>query len=441
MEPPFWYKVAQMQLGFKEFLDRYNNNNLFQEKETLPIFIFACLNHMEPYVAERHILGHFINERNVSDRSLQYFYLYWIFAGNYGDDTLIADSPIGGTMSSFRLKFPVDFAADYLMNWIAIILRSFFCVGPLIQSERKYTKRNFDLLSKIIAYAEQLNEERFIVANKTVPYINELMQAHETLVEIKQFLSGKIYPNILYSYRQDRRFVSSVIEQYWPVVLKTLDKYRSFDDWELNAIRESHQKLYEMGDVDFLFYYIDLFKRSFGEDHSLSMELDRYVKTSKENDRLRVEQYLRKINPNERRRYLPQYFPVSDTQVENFAKEVERNGFETAIYPYMQRVKTHITMDLQNTGAELLNPEFFSSQTSIYLYSPTEYILVPDGKNYYVFLLNELHHLKNDRKNPYNRADLPDYIFLGLQILCESKNLEELWSSILRRKVELNLDF
>ena len=90
MEVPLWYKVAQSQLGFKEFLDRYNDV-LFQEKDTLPVFVLSCLKHDDPYVAGKHVLSHLINGEIVSERALRYFYLYWVFVGKYGNCNLNDD--------------------------------------------------------------------------------------------------------------------------------------------------------------------------------------------------------------------------------------------------------------------------------------------------------------------------------------------------------------
>jgi len=438
MDTPLWYKVAQRQLGLKEFFDRYNDD-LFSEKDTLPIFLLVILGDFDPYLLNTHILHHFVNGRIVTERALRYFYLYWAIAGSYANDLIVSDTPALGYMSKMRLQFPSDFNSSYVADWIAIILRSFFQLGPIIPSIREYNRNDTDQLVETLHYSERLIEERFTIMCRTIPHMYELAQVHALLMEIKQFLCGEIFPRVLYPYRKDRIFVKSVIYHYWPTILKGLDNYESFDEWEINAISEAHQKLYEIGDVNFLFCYIDMFQKLFGEDHPLSQQLNEYLKPSRENDRLRVEQYLQKLDPNERKKYLPQYLPVSDVQVELFSKEVETCGFEMAIKPYILGIKRNIETQVEAIGAKIYNTKCFHTQTSIYLYPPSEYVFFPSGKDYFVFLTGELSHLCKKKKNPYNSEDLPEYLFTNLQTPQENRSLEEIWSSILRR--EVNLEF
>lgn len=435
METPLWYKVTQGLFGYKEFLDR--NNKLTNDGEIMSLFILICLKRKDPYVSEKHILTYFINDGFVTEKSLRYFYLYWIFMGNYGNELLISNTPIVGRMSLYNLTLPMDFNSDYISDWMTAILHYFFDIGPITCSKEKYIKGNYTHLNNILNYTRQLYDTKLAIPNKTTCNMYKLFNAHKSLIEVRNFLCGGIYPTILHPYRRDRDFVLSVIYQYWPNILKTLDNYQPFDEWEINELQKAHRELYECGDIDFLFYYIQLFNASFGYDHILSKQLWEYIKPSKENDRLHAGKFLYKLNPYERQRYIPQYFPVSDTQVGDFIKEVGLNGFEVAIRPYILRIKNQIESELISVGAELCNTTFFSTQVDIYLYSPCEYIFLPINKTYFVFLISELHHLSKEKKNPYNRDILPDYIFNNLIVYRESESLEEAWSAILRREINL----
>lgn len=436
MDTPTWYKVSQKQLDFREFLERYNDPLIFTEKYVLPIFIFSCLQEHEPYVSEKHILMHLLNDKTLSERALKYVYLYWIFSKK-SEENLLENTSLPTTLSSYKFALPSDFSETYIYNWIQSILESFFSLSLLKQTLKIYSKGNMEELVKILEYVENLKNKNFILFNNSIPKSYSLYQEHCILLDIKKFLNGESFPEILHSFRDDVMFFQNITYMYFPRILKTLDTYRTFNSSEIDIISNAHQKIRENGDIDFLFSYINLFLKSFGNDTILSKQLLNYLNVSKHDDYLRTNIFMKALDPSFRRYYIPQILPISDKQLAEFIKNVKENGFEETIKPYILFNKKLLEEQMKLINSKVINEETITTQTSIYLYSPLNLVFVPDNDKYYVFLNSEIDNLRKDKKNPYTRSILPEYIFKMPTCYEPSQSLEQSWSNILKRNVDL----
>lgn len=437
MDPPLWYKVAQRQLSFREFEERFNDN-MFQEKEVLPILVLSALYNHDPYVSDIHVLQRRINAPRMTDRALRVIYLYWVLGKPFRDDSILNGNGLAGTFRGVKLSLPSDFSDDHLYNWLSIVLRCFFVLGPLHRSDETYQPGNMTQLAKGLGYIEEASGQSFEMSEKTMNKAYRLSIAHEMLKEVQAFFQGEGFPRLIKPYRKNRRFVESVVNLYWPTVLRGLEIEAPFEEWELVLISEAHQKLYLSGDLEFYFYYSDKIEQTFGKDHPITASLKMKIEASPENDARQIQAHLNRLDPYDRKKYFLQRLMVSDRQLDEFLTAIKTSSFEEAFRPYLLANKKRIDQEISLTGGRLANDATLASQTSIYFYDPDDLVFYSDGQTVYVFLKEELSQLK-DKKNPYDRQPLPDRLFsrTGSDGVTATNSVDELWQRILRRKVEL----
>ena len=431
---PLWYQVYHRHFSFKEFLDRFNDKE-FQERDVLPIFVLSVLYGHDPYVNGMHILHALMGDKGITERALKYFYLYWSIGKGFSDDFLLAGNPIGGTFRKINIRLPSSFTSEFIYDWMAIVLRAFFNIPCFIPNETYYQRGNMKALAISLKYAEKAQEDRFEIQDKTTEKIYKLALAHSYLTELMQFFQSGIFPQILRPYRRDRTFFRSLVRCFWPPLLKAVQNDVSLSEEEMVIIEAEHRNLYEAGDIDFFIHYIETFAKTFGKDHPLVIQLHKYLEPSNENDRLRAEQYLKLQNPIQRRKYIPQYLPVTDLQLTYFINQIKEHGIIHAVKPYILNNKRIIEQQLELSGCELANDSIISTQCSIFIYSIDQLVLHTEGNKLYVFLPEELSKFA-EKENPFNRQSLPDYLFaISFQDL-KSESLEEVWSKILRHGVD-----
>lgn len=428
---PLWYQVHSHQLSFKEFLDRFNDKQ-FQEREVIPIFLLSAIYNHDPYIDKIHVLRTLIGESGIPERSLKYFYLYWSIGRKFGDDLILEGSSSAGKFRSINIRLP-GFSADYLYDWIGIILRSFFGISVFIPNEIIYQRSDMKALTTALKYAEKAQEDRFEIQDKNTEKMYKLAIAHNILTELLQFFKSGIYPSVLFSYRQDSGVFKKIVALFSPIMLKAISP---FTEEEQQIIEKEHHNLYDTGDIDFFLYYIDEFIRIFGKDHQISVKLQKYLEPSNESDRLKSEQFLKTQNPIQRQYYLPQYFPLIDSQLERFVQRVKSEGIVAALKPYILNNKKRIEEELELSGCDLANPDITLSQCSIYLYSVGSLIFHIEDNKLYVFLPEELWKFE-EKKNPYTRKPLPDYLYSEMFKDRKTENLEEIWTKILRHTIDL----
>lgn len=429
---PLWYQVYSHQLSFKEFLDRFNDKQ-FQERDVIPIFMLSVIYNHDPYIDKLHVLRTLMTETGITERSLKYFYLYWSIGKEFSNDLILEGSNSAGKFRNINILVPPKFTPEYLYDWIGIILRYFFGISIFIPNEIHYQRSDMKALMISLKYSEKAQEDRFEFQDRSTEKMYKLAIAHNTLSELMKFFKSGVYPSVLYPYRKDSSFFRKIVTNFSPVMLNTLVP---FTEEEQLIIEEEHIRLYEMGDVDFFLYYIENFIKTFGIEHSLSIKLQKYLEPSNESDRIKAQQVLKFQNPIQRRCYLPQYFPITDLQLDKFTDRIKTDGIVNALTPYILNNKKRIQEELELSGCELANYDITLTQCSIFLYSVGDLIFHAEDNKLYVFLPEELWKFE-ERKNPYNRRPLPDYLYVESFKNCKTENLEEIWTKILRHSINL----
>lgn len=434
---PLWYKVNSHCLSYKEFLERYNDKNkVFNEQEIISLFLLAVIYGHDPYPNGHHILHTLIGERNINERALKYFYLYWVFGRNFRDENIISGNNICGTFQHMRINLPKIFSEQHIHDWLRLILSGFFGITTFFPQDISYKRRDMHILQESLRYNEQIKGPQFEINDKTEEKLYKLSKAHSDLVELKEFIQGIKFPKILHPYRDDKYFFQGIVNSYWPSILRTLTFVKPFNEEEIQYINKAHEELYNCGDIDFFIFYLEQFNKCFGSNHSLVKHLKKYLEPSNESDRIRAEQFLRNHDPIENKRYLPQLVPISDEQITQFGQTIQTEGFIKAFSPYIANNKKLILAQVEQAKCELASETIFSNQNSIYLYPIDQLFFYPDGKHMYVFLLEELSKLP-DNTNPYTRQPLPSYIMEYEAPYAETESFEEIWSRVLRHEVNL----
>lgn len=422
MSTPLWYRVYNKTLSFNEFLDRFNDKQ-FQDRDVLPIFIFAVLYNHEPYIKGSHILNYLILDDGLPDRSLKYFYIYWALKKDFGKESRLANSLIGGDFSGVLINLDESFSSDYLNDWMGIILRACFGIGCYLPGVDK----NVDT----IKYSKLLIRSPFNIPNITPQKMDKLAMAHNNLLNLINFFKTTECSNYIIPSRKNLGTFKNIVTLYNPIILKSCEP---FNDLEMKVIQVEHTRLFESEDVNFFLYYIQEFIKVFPKEHTLTEQINKYLEISNEMDASNVSKFLSTIDPIKRQKYIPQRFPVINSQLESFIHQIHEKGFVSALMPYLLQNKKIFELELGE--CELVNDVITSSQYSIYLYPMNELILHKEENKIYVFLAEELVNFEK-RENPYNRKSLPLYLYNNLDR--KTENLEEIWTKILRRNICLEI--
>jgi len=303
---------------------------------------------------------------------------------------------------------------------------------------KPYEICDVEVLQSTLKYAEEIHMSRFNILDKNIDKLYKLMQAHNYLISIKDFLNGSKYPSILKPYRNNIKFIKSIIDNYWPQLLNLLNNEKEFTTQELAYIRQANDKLYKDGDIDFYVYYVDLFVKIFGDDHIISKELLKFNEASTTRDALLIKSMLTKMNPEQRIYYFPQTIPVTYDQIHEFIEQVSKVGFEDAFIPYINISKELFIKQITGLKGKLVNNISYSTQDNIFIYPVWEFVIFKDQKDVYIFLRSEMTHLSKTKKNPFTNKDLPNYFLQNIPNITESKTYNDIWSNIIRRKVDMS---
>jgi len=435
METPLWYKTHIRDLSYSEFYDR-NTDISFNTKETLPIFVLATIYNHSRYVNKDHVLRFFISENKITADELKYFYLISSLGGSFCKDAINNETPQLGDFNNMEISTDINF--KYILEWINTILNCFFPLGPLKIDVKPYEICDVEVLQSTLKYAEEIHMSRFNILDKNIDKLYKLMQAHNYLISIKDFLNGSKYPSILKPYRNNIKFIKSIIDNYWPQLLNLLNNEKEFTTQELAYIRQANDKLYKDGDIDFYVYYVDLFVKIFGDDHIISKELLKFNEASTTRDALLIKSMLTKMNPEQRIYYFPQTIPVTYDQIHEFIEQVSKVGFEDAFIPYINISKELFIKQITGLKGKLVNNISYSTQDNIFIYPVWEFVIFKDQKDVYIFLRSEMTHLSKTKKNPFTNKDLPNYFLQNIPNITESKTYNDIWSNIIRRKVDMS---
>ena len=441
METPFWYLVKNHKIGFKEFfatsLNTTLNPDTDQKKYTL--FFLSCLFNHEKYLDSLHIVQILFNSRinNTHQLSLIFcLYFYILFHGSYTNEpTSEYDSVL---IQKRKISLQEHFNSAMLSQWINLILTYCFDIGVIEFESDKNETTQIEMASK---YALFLQEHYMEIKNKTVHKLYDLQEKHNNLSSLIDFFSGVSFPNFLASYRHDKYFFASVVAKFWPRVLYTLHLHSAFTETEIAFLLKQHEYLHLQGNIEFMFDYIEEFIKIFGKQHLLAIQLQTFIQPNPGNDALFANSYLMKISEKDRQIYFYQNLPVSNFQLEILMKEIREEGFEKMFRRCADRFILRYKEDLALQGYSLVNDTFLNS-ISIFLYEPIHWHLYVDskaeGRYIYIFLTDELEHLRTSQKNPYTNNPLVNFPIPEMRSILKANSIISLWENILRRKIELS---
>lgn len=426
MELPLWYRVAQRKISYKDFETTFQNP-LFAEKEAFLIFFFATLYRHDPYIEGDHVLHRLMKGGSISDRELKYFYLYRTFRPESNDEKIYAGST--ETIGNFSIILPYSFS-ELLQNLLKLCLRSLFDIGYIEIPLQAYPPRDFFVLQRILQYFQE-NESKYHFKHQVVSETYTVVQIEENLQDLVKFFRGERFPKTLTPYRNQPGFFSQILSQSSPELLFSCAPFSSS---ELEMIRNHHRKLYEKGDVHLFLGYVHGMKKYFG-DSEITQDLSMFLLPTKQNDYYLVYNFLYALSPQGRARYLLQKIPVFDSQLNSFLKRIPEIGIEKLLLERVAYNRENLLREISQAGLQLDNEQTLASQDPIEFYLPDDFIWHSEGEHLYLFLKSDFQQIDR-RINPYNRKTLPESLFENLSE--SSPSIEDLWSHVLRRKIELH---
>lgn len=435
-ELPLWYQVAQHQLSFTHFDQRFDDAS-FKETQIFPILALAAVYQHHPYVLGDHIIKRLLLAQPLNDRAFFSLYLYWIMHGSFKTESILEDISAWGTFERMNFEAPDNFDYEYIHQWINVLLRAFFKMGPITKPILKYKPRNWQQLTLALDYASELDQETIYINHKTISKYYGLSVMHNHLKELRACFLGQQYPTLLKPYRHDYNFFKNVVYTYWPAVLYTLQLEAAFSSEELQIVSQAHADLYAQGDFEFITHYIEKFLQVFGSDHALAQQLQKYLTPSNQTDAHRAYKFLRELTPTQRGYYFGGLILISHETLQNFTEHIQKESFENAFTTYLQINKDRMNFEFKSMAHTLCNELIMTTQVPYYCYNLADLIFHTENQYLYIFLPEELNQL-TERKNPYTREILPSNLFEKAASTNKTNSLEDLWEHILRRKVDLS---
>lgn len=434
MESPLWYKVFQRRLSFSDFLTRLEDPYVL-EKYVSPIFVLSAFFNHDPYIENVHIINKAVPAILSDERLYRYVYLYYSLGKKFSEDFTLEGISNAGSLKDITFVFNEDVNENHLYNWLASFLHCIFVFGPL-NKEMPVNVDEVEKLTQANLFISEMKDNSFRFSGITVEKAYRLSIAHNKVKEVKEFFLGKRFPSILKPYRDDRKFFLSILNMQWPQLLYSVNLEKKFTKEEIDLINDTSTVIYNNAMLEFYLFYCSKMKELFGQEHPVVEHLDHLNMISPEKDAKRIREFMKCLNPYERKRWFLQRMIVVNRQIESFAKEVENSSFEKAFTKYLINNKRKLDEDIAMTGATLINTLSLNSQVPYYFYNFSDMIFHMNEKNLYFFLEDELSKLENN-VNPYDNQPLPMDIFPR-----KSKNkpmtlsIDEMWSNILRRRIE-----
>ncbi len=453
LQVPFWYQVKNRKFSYKDVFAQSLNNVSYKyyDQNKYVLFFLCCLFNHNKYIDSIHIIQLIIDAKRDNTHQLSSIlclYFFILFNGTYIGENITDYETY--TIGKHTIILQEQFDVDLFTQWMHLILTFFFDIGPLnldfncsstsnTTSSSGTSNNNQMAILKAIEYNRFLDNQGFDLKNKTVNKFHNLQIQHENMLQLVDFYQGKSFPKILLSYRDDVKFFTSVVYNFWPKVLFTLQKEKQFNENEIVILRKAHSELCTRSDCDFLFDYIEEFVKVFGKEYILSIELLESIKPSPEQDAMYASNFLKKLTEKDRKKYLYQKFPVSEIQVDRFVQEIKKEGFEKVFKKLINQFTTRYKEDLKEQGYELINNNFFSNTENIFLYDLSDCYMHIEENNVYIFLPEEISYIQKKKLNPFTNWKIDLKIQeKKTESLKESVSIVKSWEIILRREITLD---
>lgn len=429
---PFWYLVKTHKYGFSDFLLRCLNAfyTQYPEQETMVLYFLSSLFNHDKYVDGTHIMHHIFSSRKNNTHQLSCIfcaYVYLLFYKKYDNDILFVGT--SERLNAHKIYVQNYFDTTLMIQWINIILSYFFDIGPVEFDE--HSKIN---IHESLNYLNMLTEKSIILRNKTIRKLYNLSVSHNYLEDLASFFLGKKFPNYLNKYKNNVHFFTSLVYNYWPHPLRTYD---TFSKEQTEILKNAIQTLHKNGDIDFFLEYSETFVKLFGKTHEISLYLGSLMTPSSDNDLNIIRHTFQKIYPDLRKRYFFQQFPVSDVLLKKFCERIQEQGFEKFLQTCYAEHVNFCQTEFKKQNYSLVNETFFLNSNSVFIYSLEQCIYFFKDNYLYIFLPEELIHLKNTHLNPYTNEKLPDSLFFQAEnMIVPSVSILDEWKKILRRNFE-----
>lgn len=415
MELPIWFKVKSRQISFPSIF----------EEENLPkelIFMLGLIWDHPVYIEGYHILKKIIDLKKVEN----YIYLYSLIHPDWASDSQLESTSLYGDFTSYLIRFEYFLVTVKRLAWK---LLSFLDIGPLTIDIKPFDPLNFAQLEEILNFEKEFYESNLIFSRKTVKKIWKIKCWHETIKEILLFFKGEKFPSCLKNKRKE--IFEKLVYQWWPAPLSTL---KPFSPEEEKIIEEAHKKLYKEGSMEFIEWYVEEFGQKIGG--SLFEKLVEKNKSSPETDAERIMVHL-KDHPSEFN-WAGFTIKLSQKGIQNFADAVKKEGFEIILLQNLRKIWQPILAEINSIGGQIQNVDLISTSEPFWYYLLNDLLIHEEDGNYYFFLKSELPSfpvIDDWIVNPYTRKKIGPILEYEKR---EVKSLEEYWSRVLRRKINLS---
>jgi len=395
---PLWYYVESGKIGYKEFLDRYNDF-IADEDYTAPLFALLCLKKVNPYVDEIHIVRN-LPRSNLyyTVRDVVYTYLYWSLTNE-----LINQPIIEGTiflMSSFYYKLPFDFSTSLKPVVNAIVLK-FFGV------DLDQIKVNPLSLSDILSQVEVIEANNFSYEFKTITELKTLKYLSIVLDSVRNWF---LHRKIPWWWNQVNQITLGFNNP--PHLLKgiQIDLNQIISDLSLTT------------DYEYLEYMVNGLSAIYPDRLN---DLQKLVTFNSKVDSGRFIRFLESIDPVERINYLPVDGPVLDSQLLAWYQEVQENGLESLLTRLIQIRKKQLVSKYPS----IANDRTIVQMENIFSFPPESLVWLEYNQTIHVLAKEDI---QGQNMNPFNRQSLPAWTS---NISGTSQTYYQIWSNLLHRRV------
>lgn len=419
MEDPIWFKVKHRELSYSSSLD-ISLDSKWQEL----IFLLATLGNHHPYLDDVHILKKMVELKQIEN----FFYIYILIKPNFSEESLFENLSSLGTLNSWTLTFEDFLTSIKKIYWSLLAPLN---LGPVNLKPGAFFNRDLDQLVQILNTDNELTKFKIIIQRKSQKKIWKSKTWHEAVKELIDFYKGVKFPSSLMEYRKNPEFFKNIVYQWWPDLLATL---APFSKEEENIIKEAHEFLAEKGSINFVKEYIKIFNWKIGGE--LAEQIIKLTYSSPEKDEIRLINHFDK-NPSDIL-YAGFQVKLPKTGIQKFVTDVKQYGFELVLIKNLERLWQPILAEINNINGKIQNIDLLATSEPFWYYLPKDILIHEEDGNYYFFLKSEIESfpiIDGMICNPFTRAKICQ---VGTFKIEASQSLEEFWSKILRRSIDLS---
>jgi len=426
MNKPYWYKVLKHETTFLKY-EETSDVNLYIKN-----FILSSIYNHDLYQDNIHIFSQLFMAEEKSPLLYFLYFLYNISIRSVINDPLIYEINQTALKNRFLL-FP-KWSKITLTNWIYNLYYIFFDITPIKLDFESYDKNNIEQMKNIFDMIRRHESVNILHIDRKMKKLYNIYIFDKSIREFIDFLKGKSFPS--YIKRDNKEFFKSVVAQYWPPVLNVLNAVKPFDDEELSLIKSYHEELYKNYNIDFVMEYYEMLKKY--NLNKITKDLENFLNGNIYRDPYLFKNFMLNIPIFNRSLYLPIPLLITDDVINYISELLVNNSLEKIMEPYLNYNKELIKNHVETLKFKLANELLFSTQNKIFIYPLSELVFyLEDDNHIYVFTKQELDMLRDKKENPFTRKKIPDNVFVNIEKGHISYSYEDLWSSILRRKINL----